>query len=50
VDIVVFNALVWTTGIIPLAQFCGAGAGFALNFAYNRFLTFAHGRTKESLP
>jgi len=50
VDIVVFNVLVWATGIIPLAQFFGAGAGFALNFSYNRFLTFSRDRgIKESM-
>jgi putative flippase GtrA len=42
IDILVFNAVVFVSGIVPLAQLCGACSGFALNFTYNRFKTFSH--------
>lgn len=41
VDIVVFNSIVFATGIVPLAQLVGAGSGFGFNFTFNRFKTFA---------
>ncbi|MGA2284863.1 MAG: GtrA family protein [Dehalococcoidia bacterium] len=40
IDIIVFNVIVFVTGIIPLAQLFGAGSGFAVNFTYNKLKTF----------
>jgi len=41
IDIVAFNAVVFVSGIVPLAQLCAACSGSALNFTYNRFKTFS---------
>ncbi len=41
IDIIAFNAIVFVTGIVPLAQFFGAGSGFLFNFGYNKLKTFA---------
>ena len=40
IDLVAFNAVVYATGIIPLAQLAGAGTGFLFNFTYNSLKTF----------
>jgi putative flippase GtrA len=44
IDLIAFNVVVMTTGIIPLAQVFGAGSGFIFNFGHNALKTFAHGR------
>ncbi len=41
IDIIAFNAVVFATGIVPLAQLFGAGSGFLFNFGYNKLKTFA---------
>jgi len=43
IDLGAFNAVVITTGIIPLAQLFGASTGFFFNFGYNKLKTFASG-------
>jgi putative flippase GtrA len=43
IDLAAFNAVVYVTGILPVAQLFGAGAAFGFNFAYNRIKTFASG-------
>ncbi len=43
IDLAAFNAVVFLTGILPLAQLSGAGSAFGFNFAYNRIKTFASG-------
>ena len=40
------NLVVFTTGIIPLAQVAGAGSGFLFNYGYNALKTFA--RSKQT--
>jgi putative flippase GtrA len=40
IDLIAFNAVVYATGIIPLAQLVGATAGFAFNYTYNSLKTF----------
>jgi putative flippase GtrA len=42
---IVFNLVVRSTDVIPLAQLAGAGAGFAINFTYNSLKTFARDHT-----
>jgi putative flippase GtrA len=53
IDIIVFNFVVFMTGVVPLAQLSGACSGFVLNFAYNKFKTFApfqETRPKRGMP
>jgi putative flippase GtrA len=46
IDLLAFNLVVFTTGIIPLAQVAGAGSGFLFNYGYNALKTFA--RSKQT--
>ena len=41
IDILAFNVVHRTTGIVPLAQLFGAGSGFVFNFLYNKMRTFS---------
>jgi putative flippase GtrA len=45
IDIIAFNATLWLTGVIIIAQFVGASSGFGCNFLYNRLRTFGAPRT-----
>ena len=47
IDIIAFNAVVFSTGIIPLAQLFGAGSGFVFNYGYNSLKTFARTRATQ---
>ena len=40
IDLAAFNLVVWSTGIIPIAQFAGATSGSGFNFVYNQIRTF----------
>ena len=44
IDLAAFNIVVYTTGIVLLAQVFGAGSGFGFNFGYNKLKTFAQRR------
>jgi putative flippase GtrA len=53
IDIIVFNGVLFMSGILPLAQLCGASSGSALNFVYNQFKTFSRlqqVKTKGGVP
>ena len=49
IDLVAFNAVVYFTHIIPLAQLFGAGSGFMFNFSYNKLKTFSVQRDLATL-
>ena len=44
IDLAAFNIVVYTSGIVLLAQVFGAGSGFGFNFGYNKLRTFAQRR------
>ncbi len=44
IDLAAFNFVVYTTGIVLVAQVFGAGSGFGFNFGYNKLKTFAQRR------
>ncbi len=49
IDLAAFNVVVYTTGIILLAQIFGAGSGFGFNFGYNKLKTFAVRRQRVAI-
>ena len=44
IDLAAFNAIIYFTAIVPLAQVFGAGAGFGFNYGYNTLKTFSTGK------